>query len=74
MGIGASLFLIVVGGILRFATEIRTISGFWFDVPGVKLSEVRLDTVGTILMVVGGIGLLVTVIVHRQRPGRRLGP
>ena len=45
MGIGVSLFLIAAGAILDFAVTVRT-SGF------------NLNTMGVILMIVGGIGLL----------------
>ncbi|HEX2192856.1 MAG TPA: DUF6458 family protein [Acidimicrobiales bacterium] len=45
MGIGISVFLIAVGAILAFAVDV-TVSGL------------DLDTVGVILMIAGGIGLL----------------
>ncbi|GAC1595972.1 MAG: hypothetical protein NVS3B21_19460 [Acidimicrobiales bacterium] len=45
MGIGVSVFLIAVGAILTFALK-QSVSG------------IDLSTVGVILMVVGGIGLL----------------
>ena len=45
MTIGTSLFLIAVGAILKFATH--------FHVAGIDL-----HTVGVILMIVGGFGLL----------------
>ena len=45
MGIGVSLFLIAIGAILDFAVTVHT-SGF------------NLNTMGVILMIVGGIGLL----------------
>lgn len=45
MGIGISVFLIAVGAILTFAVHV-TVSGL------------DLDTVGVILMIAGGIGLL----------------
>jgi hypothetical protein len=45
MTIGTSLFLIAVGAILKFATH--------FHVVGIDL-----QTVGVILMLVGGFGLL----------------
>jgi hypothetical protein len=45
MGLGISIFLIAVGAILLFAVNA--------DVSGVSL-----DTVGVILLVAGGIGLL----------------
>lgn len=49
MGIGASIFLIAVGAILTFALET--------DVEGIDL-----DTVGIILMIVGVLGLLLTLL------------
>ncbi len=49
MGIGTSIFLIAVGAILKFAVT-ATISG------------IELATVGVILMVVGIIGLLVSLM------------
>ncbi len=48
MGIGVGIFLIAVGAILTFAVEA--------DVSGIELS-----TVGVILMVIGGIGLLLSL-------------
>ena len=48
MGIGTSLFLIAVGAILYFAIE--------GDISGIKI-----DTVGVILMIVGVIGLLISL-------------
>lgn len=50
MGIGVSLFLIAVGAILTFAIN-------------ASVSGVNIATVGLILMVVGGIGLLWSLIV-----------
>jgi hypothetical protein len=50
MGIGISIFLLAAGAILAFAVE-TTAEG------------VNLDTVGVILMVVGGLGLLFTLLV-----------
>ena len=49
MGIGVSLFLIALGAILAFAVE-------------VDLGGVELDTVGVILMIVGAIGLLLSLL------------
>jgi hypothetical protein len=49
MALGTSLFLIAVGAILRFAVDVST-SGF------------SVQTVGVILMVVGGIGLLISLL------------
>jgi hypothetical protein len=48
MALGTSLFLIAVGAILRFAVTAST-------------SAVNVHTVGVILMIVGGVGLLVSL-------------
>ena len=48
MGIGTSLFLIAVGAILYFAVET--------DISGLEIS-----TVGIILMVIGVLGLLISL-------------
>jgi len=50
MPLGISLFLIAIGAILAFAVTA--------DVAGVAL-----ETVGVILLIVGGIGLLLSLIV-----------
>jgi hypothetical protein len=49
MGIGVSIFLIAIGAILTFAIN-ATVSG------------VDIDTVGWILMIVGAVGLLLSLI------------
>lgn len=49
MGIGSSIFLIAVGAIMRFAVH-TGVQGF------------SIHTAGTILMVVGAIGLLVSLL------------
>ena len=49
MGIGTSIFLIALGAILRFAVT-ATVSG------------ISIATVGTILLVVGIIGLLISLL------------
>lgn len=49
MGIGVSLILIAAGAILTWAVE-ATVSG------------VSIHTVGVILMVVGGVGLLISLM------------
>jgi sulfite exporter TauE/SafE len=49
MGIGTSILLIAIGAILRFAVSVST-SGF------------SIHTVGVILMVVGVVGLLVSLL------------
>jgi hypothetical protein len=60
MGIGTSIFLIAIGAILRFAVT-ATVSG------------VDIHTVGTVLLVVGVVGLLIsllylTIWADRTRP------
>ncbi len=57
MGIGTSILLIAVGAILKFAVT-ATVSG------------IELATVGTILIVVGIVGLLISLIFLMQA-GRR---
>jgi hypothetical protein len=49
MGIGVSLFLIAVGAILAWAVDVTT-------------SGLDINMVGIILMVVGGIGLLLSLL------------
>ncbi|MPZ91794.1 MAG: hypothetical protein GEU68_09230 [Actinobacteria bacterium] len=49
MSLGASLFLLAVGAILTFAVEVEA-EGF------------NINTIGIILMVVGGIGLLLSLM------------
>jgi beta-lactamase regulating signal transducer with metallopeptidase domain len=63
MGIGTSLFLIAVGAILYFAVD-ATVSGL------------EITTVGIILMVVGVIGLLISLFFltqARRAPVERTG-
>ena len=49
MGIGTSLFLIAVGAILKFAVT-------------ASVSGIKLETVGLIMIVIGVIGLVVSLI------------
>ena len=49
MGLGVSIFLIAVGAILAFAVEVTT-------------EGIDLNTVGVILMVVGALGLVLSMI------------
>jgi hypothetical protein len=49
MGLGTSLFLIALGAILHFAVT-------------ASVSGIEVQTVGTILMVVGVIGLLISLL------------
>jgi hypothetical protein len=60
MASGISIFLIAAGAILYFAVS-KTVSGL------------NLDTVGIILMIIGGLGLVVSVVMvgtARTREGR----
>lgn len=50
MSIGTSLFLLAVGAILKYAVNADSVSGV--DVP----------TVGVILMIVGIVGLLLSIL------------
>ena len=50
MGIGASLFLLAVGAILTFAVHVHNSSGF------------DINTIGVILMIVGALGLAISMI------------
>ena len=54
MGIGVAVFLIAVGAILTFAVH-ATVSG------------ISIQTVGIILMVVGALGLVVTMTIFAPR-------
>ena len=49
MGLGVSIFLIAVGAILAWGVEVNSTGGF------------DLNTIGVILMVVGGIGFLLSL-------------
>jgi hypothetical protein len=49
MGVGTSLLLIAVGAVLRFAVSVTT-SGF------------NLHTIGLILMIIGAIGLVISLL------------
>jgi len=59
MGIGVGLFLLALGAILTFAVEVEA-EGF------------SINTVGIILMIVGGLGLLLSLLFWGDRaPWRR---
>jgi uncharacterized membrane-anchored protein len=49
MGLGTSLFLIAIGAILRFAVTVSTTHGF------------NVHTIGLILLIVGAIGLVISL-------------
>ena len=54
MSIGASIFLIAVGAILEFAVTVQDSKGF------------DLNAIGGILMVVGAIGLMISLLWTRR--------
>ena len=58
MGIGVSVFLIAVGAILAFAINVHT-------------NGLDLNTIGVILMIVGALGLVVTLAMASLWSGRR---
>jgi len=53
MGLGTSIFLIALGAIFKFAVT-------------ASVSGIELATLGVILMVVGGLGLIVSLMLHMQ--------
>jgi hypothetical protein len=61
MTIGASLFLIAVGAILNFAVT-------------AEVAGVDLQTVGVILMIVGGVGLLLGLVMVGMASRRSVPP
>ena len=54
MGIGVSIFLLAVGAILTFAVD-------------AQVSGLDLSTIGIILMIAGGVGILLTLLVWGPR-------
>lgn len=59
MGIGVGLLLIAIGAILAYAVE-------------VQVQGVDLTTVGVILMIVGGVGVVLSLVFWSTfRPGNR---
>jgi hypothetical protein len=58
MTIGASIFLIAVGAILKYAVDV-TVSG------------IEIQTVGLILMIAGAVGLVIGLFLLRQVDRRR---
>ena len=59
MGIGAGIFLIAIGAILKFALN-------------VNVQGVDLQTVGVILMIVGVIGIIIEAAIFMPRRRRRV--
>jgi hypothetical protein len=58
MTIGGSIFLIAVGAILKFATNLH-------------VAHVNIDTVGIILMIAGAVGFLIGLYQEVVRPRSR---
>lgn len=56
MGVGVSIFLIAVGALLAFAVDYEL---WWLD----------LNVAGWVLMVVGALGLLLTILLWNRRRG-----
>lgn len=56
MDIGTSIFLIAVGAILKFAVT-------------ASVTGISLATVGTILMILGIVGLVISMVLLSQRRG-----
>jgi hypothetical protein len=50
MGIGVSLFLLAVGAVLAFAVHVTNSGGF------------DINTIGVILMVVGAVGIIISLV------------
>ena len=61
MTIGASLFCIAVGAILHFAVT-------------AELSGIEIQTVGTILMIVGALGLVLGLVILMSERRRSAPP
>jgi hypothetical protein len=56
MGIGVSIFFLTIGAILKFAIE-----------PDVLGKSVHIDIIGVIFMIVGVVGLVLSVIFITRR-------
>ncbi len=52
MGIGASIFLLALGAILTFGINVDTDASGIFNV----------DTIGIILMIIGGVGIILSMM------------
>lgn len=61
MGIGTSIFLIALGAILKYAVN-------------AEVSGLEIGTIGVILMIVGVIGLLVSLLYATMWRDRRADP
>ena len=58
MTIGASIFLIAVGAILKYAVD-------------VSVQGIEIQTIGLILMIAGVVGLVIGLFLHTQTERRR---
>ncbi|WP_214327776.1 hypothetical protein [Nonomuraea sediminis] len=56
MGVGVSIFFLTLGAILRFAIE-----------PDVFGKSVHMDIIGLIFMIVGGIGVVLSIVLAPKR-------
>ncbi|MEV7013808.1 DUF6458 family protein [Streptosporangium sp. NPDC051022] len=56
MGVGVSIFFLTVGAILRFAIE-----------PDVLGKNVHIDVIGLIFMIVGAVGIVLSVVLAPRR-------
>lgn len=56
MGIGVSIFFLTIGAILKFAID-----------PDVLGDSVHIDVIGVIFMIVGAVGLVLSVVLLSRR-------
>jgi hypothetical protein len=56
MGVGVSLFFLTLGAILKFAIE-----------PDVFGKSVHMDIIGVIFMIVGGVGIVLSIVLAPRR-------
>jgi hypothetical protein len=56
MGIGVSIFFLTLGAILKFAID-----------PDVLGKSVHIDVIGVIFMIVGGVGLVLSIVLSSRR-------
>ncbi|MEV0621617.1 hypothetical protein AB0I81_50380 [Nonomuraea sp. NPDC050404] len=56
MGVGVSIFFLTLGAILRFAIE-----------PDVFGQSVHMDVIGLIFMIVGGVGIVLSIVLAPRR-------
>ncbi|MBO3750464.1 hypothetical protein J5X84_30665 [Streptosporangiaceae bacterium NEAU-GS5] len=55
MGIGVSIFIITLGAILKFAIDPKV------------FAVVKIDVIGVIFMIVGGAGLVLSILLGTRR-------